>query len=164
MAPPRTSMRWAVLLTTMAAAVAQTCTPLVPGCICQTRGLSADDYDAIVAPLHDHIVASVTPRRGRIIEDFVGGVVRLAFHDAGEYDPNSSDSFRVDGCVNLENSDNAGLAEVIAQVDVLWSPVCHLVSRADYWVLAAKLSVEITSPTPVTLPFSYGRTDTPSCE
>jgi len=41
---------------------------------------------------------------------------------------------------------NAGLAEVIAQVDPLWRPFCDRISRADFWQLAAKTAIEESTP------------------
>ena len=61
----------------------------------------------------------------------VGGMVRLAFHDAAEYLPkNKTHSFGPDGCVNLNNAGNAGLERIIGIVENLWKPFCEKISKA----------------------------------
>ena len=65
--------------------------------------------------------------------DLVGGLVRLAFHDAAEYLPSSGDNLRADGCVDLTNGDNGGLAAIIFEIQDLWLEHCHVFSRADFW-------------------------------
>jgi len=79
----------------------------------------------------------------------IGGIIRLAFHDAIEYDPDyfSTDGgLRSDGCVNLQNPLNAGLTEHINRWTNLWLPYCRLISRADFWVFAANTAISTSNP------------------
>lgn len=71
--------------------------------------------------------------------------IRLVFHDAAEIDitlPN--DLLGPDGCISNNNANN-GLTEANSIVNTLlnplWLPLCGKVSRADFWVMIAKLSV-----------------------
>ena len=116
----------------------------------------------------------------------VGGIVRLAFHDAtGAAGPNG----RVgpNGCLDLTTPANANLDDIIAVLDAARarSPYGALVSRADFWVLAATYVIELTSTLadpsepalfsaaaanpmdpaapPLLLPFVTGRIDQPTC-
>jgi catalase (peroxidase I) len=97
--------------------------------------------------------------------DFVGGAVRLTFHDAGEIDiTTTADDLGVDGCVDLTKPDNNGLAAIIDQLETIRSPYCHLISRADWWVLAGKVAVELrATANGFTVPFRFGRTDVDDC-
>lgn len=99
--------------------------------------------------------------------DVVGATVRLAFHDAGEIDIREPDVLGVDGCVDLTKGDNAGLDGIIATLETLRDPYCHIISRADWWVLAAKVAVEARVSGPgnngYTVPFRFGRTDSADC-
>ena len=97
-----------------------------------------------------------------------GAAVRLAFHDAGEIDINSSDTMGPDGCLS-SSSDNAGLVEetslVNTVIEPLWQNYCDKISRADFWVLFAKLSMEYSDPTKsIKLDYQYGRQDKTVCE
>eukprot|EP00440_Ansanella_granifera_P058980 gb/GFBE01063928.1/.p1 GENE.gb/GFBE01063928.1/~~gb/GFBE01063928.1/.p1 ORF type:complete len:517 (+),score=104.56 gb/GFBE01063928.1/:1-1551(+) len=188
------------------------CQPIYPECTCRTESLSCDTIQEIRVALAKRVwglrvpgndTASLTASMEALKADpahksldaanFVGGVVRLAWHDAAEYDPESDDNLRPDGCVDLSNPDNAGLAEVIDDLDLIWRPFCSNISRADFWVLAAKTIIEeSTSYVPsefgrnvnaedggmhgsrrlikgdavldsFVLPFRYGRTDVTSC-
>jgi catalase (peroxidase I) len=68
-----------------------------------------------------------------------------------------------EGCVDSNNPDNAGLDEVVAEIDLLWRPFCSFLSKADFWVLAAKVAVEVTATAPITIPFRFGRTTAATC-
>eukprot|EP00930_Biecheleria_cincta_P086016 TRINITY_DN75386_c0_g1_i1.p1 TRINITY_DN75386_c0_g1~~TRINITY_DN75386_c0_g1_i1.p1 ORF type:complete len:514 (-),score=72.00 TRINITY_DN75386_c0_g1_i1:4-1545(-) len=188
------------------------CTPIYPQCICRTENLTCETIEAIRLTFAKRVWGLRVP--GNTTEEltaamdalkadpahksvdaanFVGGVVRLAWHDAAEYDPESADTLRPDGCVNLADNSNAGLDVVIAELDTLWLPFCDKISRADFWVLAAKTVIEeSTSYVPsqfgrnvnavdggshgsrrllkgeaildgFVLPFRYGRQDVSSC-
>lgn len=48
-----------------------------------------------------------------------------------------------DGCINLENSSNAGLSDVIDWLDSLYVGVYDsVISRADFWQLAGIAAIE----------------------
>lgn len=96
--------------------------------------------------------------------DTVGAVVRLAFHDAAGFNQNTQDDFGIDGCVDLNNPDNNGLQDAIELLNIIHAPWCDVISRADFWVLAGYVAVEISAPNGFTLPaFRYGRTTNDNC-
>ena len=103
--------------------------------------------------------------------DLFGKSVRLAFHDAGEIDlTNPTDTMGPDGCMS-SSPDNAGLVEptspVVAVMEPIWQHYCDKISRADFWVLFAKLVVEYTAKTStdsISINYQYGRKDKTSCE
>ena len=43
-----------------------------------------------------------------------------------------------DGCLDLDEADNGGLAAVIEDVDTLYEPHKARLSKADYWVLVGR--------------------------
>eukprot|EP00035_Acanthoeca_spectabilis_P010521 m.186045 g.186045 ORF g.186045 m.186045 type:complete len:419 (+) comp15046_c0_seq2:172-1428(+) len=134
-------------------------------CVNRTTALSQADYASMYAALSTAMgdVNNGLPEAER--GDFVGATVRLTFHDAGEIDiRTSSDNLGVDGCVDLGQADNNGLATVIGQLDTLRAPFCHLISKADFWVLAGKVAVERRATVAgYTVPFRFGRTDAADC-
>ena len=138
--PTTTFLHWLLLLLPGLTAAAVT--------TAQEAAATRDILDRIpTAPLAD---------RARVL----GGLVRLAFHDAGTYsrlDP--ARSGRADGCVDLRNRDNAGLQPV---VDLLAPVVVRHdgnISRADVWQLAANVAIRATSRDGGAIPLRYGRQD-----
>lgn len=139
------------------------CTPIYPGCTCRTENLTCDKYNAIrrlVASRYwsyrtpGNTTASISASNDALqanpsfhpyslkAGDWLGGLVRLIWHDAAEFDPDTPDNLRPDGCLDLRNPDHSGLEMVIRDMDELWRPVCSQISRADFWVLAAKTGME----------------------
>eukprot|EP01038_Epipyxis_sp_PR26KG_P004948 gene4948-6921_t len=100
--------------------------------------------------------------------DFFGKAARLAFHDSAEVlvtDPN--DIYGPDGCLSV-SGDNAGLIEATSIIqtvfDPIWQSVCGQISRADFWVLMAKLAIETSEITGfLKIPYQYGRRDNAQC-
>jgi hypothetical protein len=95
----------------------------------------------------------------------IGSALRLVFHDAAEYSPETfgtSDWYRSDGCINTADPSNGGIAASIALLDVAWTtfkfpndparypaagqPFCSRMSRADFWVLAAQTMLQEACP------------------
>jgi hypothetical protein len=99
--------------------------------------------------------------------DIYAKAIRLAFHDAAEFDKSSTDLSGPDGC--LSNSPlNNGLVEPTSLVNTfiepLWQSVCDKISRADFWALFAKIMAEDAAlPGKMNIPFSYGRRDSSVC-
>ncbi len=96
-----------------------------------------------------------------------GAAVRLAFHDAGEFDQTSSDAFGPDGCLS-SSDDHAGLVEATSLVQTviepIWQQWCDKISRADFWALFAKMAAEAADPTrQLKIAFQYGRKDNAVC-
>lgn len=97
-----------------------------------------------------------------------GAALRSVFHDAGEIDlSNPEDTMGPDGCLS-DGTDNSGLVEfdspIFTVIEPLWLKWCDKISRADFWVLFAKMVVQFADPTG-TFPvdFEFGRVDTHSC-
>ena len=151
-----------------------------PECLEQTLTLSSAEYTSIYTALGSMFAADQDAIRNQnrnnnnnnnnnnrnndALGDLVGVVLRLSFHDAVEFDRNQADALGVDGCVDLNHPDNNGLAPVIATLNEAHAPFCNIISRADFWVLAAKVAVESTSVEPgYTLPFRFGRRDAATC-
>jgi len=94
--------------------------------------------------------------------------LRLAFHDCV--------GGKCDGCINLNNAANNGLADVIEELEDLYLneeyAIYDIMSRADFWQLSAIYSIEVaikisnrncdstdcTMPDPE-IPFKWGRED-----
>jgi catalase (peroxidase I) len=91
--------------------------------------------------------------------DALGGIVRLAFHDAGSWDGSSGGA---DGCVDLVAAENAGLEAVVAQLAPVVSSVNGAFSRADVWALAGNVAVEVSGGP--AMEFEIGRTDAENCQ
>ena len=120
------------------------------------------------------------------VANILGNAARLAFHDAGEVDIRTADKFGSDGCLS-DSGPNSGLKEVntvaMTIIEPLWQKYCDKISRADFWVLFAKIALEsglpggrfdkfvafFIPPIPLepgvnpnsylNLPFQYGRID-----
>jgi catalase (peroxidase I) len=72
-----------------------------------------------------------------------------------------------DGCLSSD-PDHAGLVEensiIQTILDPIWQKYCDKMSRGDFWALLAKLSIEEADPTgQITVPFQFGRIDSPDC-
>jgi hypothetical protein len=99
-----------------------------------------------------------------------GAALRNVFHDAAEIDiTKPEDTMGPDGCLSDNGPDSAGLIEfdspVYSVIEPLWLKWCDKISRADFWVLFAKLVVQFADPTRQfpTIEFEYGRVDTHDC-
>lgn len=90
--------------------------------------------------------------------DILGGLVRLAFHDAGSFDGTTGGA---DGCVDVDALENRGLSAVIESLAPVVSSVSGILSRADVWALASAVAIEAAGGPQ--LSFSFGRADSESC-
>jgi len=127
-------------------------------------------YAAISAAFDDLMRGQF--RRGMVQErsDLFGQVVRYTFHDAGEIDvTNNNDNMRSDGCLS-NTAENKGLVEdtsiIVSVTDPIWQQHCDLISRADFYVLLAKLVIEESrsQDSTIELDYNFGRVDTQSCD
>ena len=79
------------------------------------------------------------------VANIIGNALRLVFHDAGEVDIRKPDLFGSDGCLSDSNP-NSGLKEAntvaMTIIEPLWQQYCHLISRADFWVMFGKIAAE----------------------
>eukprot|EP00039_Didymoeca_costata_P015855 m.274950 g.274950 ORF g.274950 m.274950 type:complete len:445 (+) comp16291_c0_seq4:191-1525(+) len=116
----------------------------------------------LVAALDTRLTDSIVGGIGR--GDLIGGVVRLAFHDASGFNRNdASNPGGPDGCFDTNNPDNNGLDGIAGRIEDIYTAFCSSVSKADFWALAAKVSVDIASSSNVKIPFRYGRTTRKNC-
>ena len=97
------------------------------------------------------------------LADLMGLLVRLEFHDAITYDPDTGDG-GADGCIDLLSPSNKGLREGIDLLEPirLGEQNKAILSRADVWALAANIMIE-TAGGP-RLEYKAGRVDVDSCE
>lgn len=118
----------------------------------------------------------------------VGAVVRLAFHDAGEFDgrfPAESASFGsnnrplserygADGCLT-EAGDHAGLHGAFDEVNLILEPIwqnfCDKITRADFWVVVASFALfgadttnRLRDHPQAFMPIQVGRADSCNCD
>ncbi len=92
----------------------------------------------------------------------LGGLVRLAFHDAGTFDVhNPATSGRADGCVDLAAPDNGGLQDIVERLAPVADAHADAMSRADVWQLAANVAIEEALPNGAEMPLilRFGRAD-----
>lgn len=134
------------------------CTPIYPQCICKTKQLSCSHIAQMKKNITDRIILYRGMNASAIRNDpshaslsagkYIGGIVRLVFHDAGDYQPTTfqNDGLRGDGCIDIHDPRNAGLSYTITILDELWIPYCNMISRADFWYLAAIAVIEASSP------------------
>jgi len=96
--------------------------------------------------------------------DTIGGLVRLSFHDAGTYDVAGTGG-RPDGCILMDAAENGGIKEDSLIVERIYNESRNVISRADFWALAANVALEEALPNGVTrnIPFRWGRLDVSSC-
>ena len=96
-----------------------------------------------------------------------GQAIRLAFHDAGEFDKKSTDKLRSDGCLSDDFTNKSLMLPtslVNTVMEPMWQANCDKISRADFWVLFAILAIQAAEPTnTISIPFQYGRQDKISC-
>lgn len=100
---------------------------------------------------------------------FIGGIVRLAAHDFMDFDINAAgDELGSDGCLDFDNPANAGLDDIwcdTCELTQLYNVYSGLMSRADFWVLAANAVIKNASPNQsLDLPFRWGRVDSDVCD
>jgi len=70
------------------------------------------------------------------VNNTLPAIVRLAFHDCVG---------GCDGCLNINNADNAGLEDVVASLDTVYTDNSYAdwgVSRADFWAYAGYCALE----------------------
>ena len=82
-------------------------------------------------------------------------LVRLGFHDC------VSASGTCDGCIDLDDPENNGLADVLNTL----TPICntHAIGLADCWAAAASIAAEELSDGGADVPMFFGRADAASC-
>jgi hypothetical protein len=116
------------------------------------------------------LVASGTYSANNVMaqSQLFGVAVRVAFHDGGEGTVlDSADTMGSDGCVS-DTDENNGLRGdttlVVTVMDPIWQEYCDQISRADFWALFAKLTLDYAaSSSSLVNNFYYGRVDTTDC-
>jgi len=88
--------------------------------------LSSTQVDAIKRQIRTVVRGSTLPT-----------AVRLSFHDCVG---------GCDGCLNVNNHDNAGLADLVSSLDTVYTTNSYdsVLSRADFWALAGIYAVDKT--------------------
>jgi hypothetical protein len=82
-------------------------------------------------------------------------VVRLAFHACVG---------GCSGCVNLNIPENNGLSDIVGLLEDLYlqGSYSEIMSRADFWSLAAYVALQFSTSYPLPLTFRWGRVDCPT--
>jgi len=99
---------------------------LATSAMMQFTSLTSTEVEAVKKKLRSVVRGSALPT-----------AVRLSFHDCVG---------GCDGCLNVNNDDNAGLADLVASLDTLYLANGYdtLLSRADFWALAGVYAVDKT--------------------
>merc|ERR1711913_12658 len=97
---------------------------LATSAMMQFTSLSSTEVEAIKKKLRSVVRGPALPT-----------AVRLSFHDCVG---------GCDGCLNVNNHDNAGLADLVASLDTLYLANSYdsLLSRADFWALAGEFGFD----------------------
>lgn len=114
--------------------------------------------------------------------DWAGCVLRMAGHDFMDWDPDTN-SGGSDGCTDMNNHDNGGLAACLHvgehgnSLQSAYEQFCNSVSLADFLVIAAESVMTVTRGFALELPreqvplgnhfsqnFKFGRTTATACE
>ncbi|KAL7512226.1 hypothetical protein ACHAXN_009257, partial [Cyclotella atomus] len=133
----------------------------------QEECLTSATYDAIDADI-ESIARTFLDDESR--SHFLGGVVRLAAHDFLDYNKDDPTApFGSDGCIEFDDSHNAGLEDIwCAECDLtrLYQESYSHISKADFWVVAANSVINQTSSGVLNLKdsFVWGRVDNASCQ
>jgi len=97
--------------------------------VCQsvTQALTSSNAADIERKLRALVKGSVIPT-----------AVRLAFHDCVG---------GCDGCLNTDNPDNAGLSDIVAELDTIYQDngYSELMSRADFWAFTGYYSLNLAA-------------------
>lgn len=108
-----------------------------------------------VAKMVSQMIKAASPaQRGHTL----GGIVRLAFHDAATFNGVSGGA---DGCLDLTALANRGLQEIVDSLAPAVKAVADRLSRADVWALAANVAIQAAGGPK--LVFEAGRVDSSSC-
>merc|ERR1712002_494573 len=99
---------------------------LATSAMMQFTSLSSTEVEAVKKKLRSVVRGSALPT-----------AVRLSFHDCVG---------GCDGCLNVNNPDNAGLADLVASLDTVYTSNGYdtILSRADFWALAGVYAVDKT--------------------
>lgn len=97
-----------------------------------------------------------------VLSHLFGTTVRIAFHDSGEVDINTSDLYGPDGCLSTDTNISNGMTEadspILTILEPIWQDNCDLISRGDFWALFAKKIVEYSDNTStIHINYQYGR-------
>ena len=145
-----------------------------------TTCMSFDQYDAIVTAVRNQLeslpstcTASNCPQA-----DWAGCVLRMAGHDFMDFANGQGGS---DACTDMEDPENAGLPECLStgehgkSLQDVYHQICHMVSLADFLVIAAEAVIASTRarheaatagapPLDLRSRFKFGRRTASSCD
>ena len=150
----------------------ETCENLLPSSV-----LTQNDVDLIKTEIRQELLKGAGSFDGSL-GDNAGAIMRLVFHDAASFVKNDAASLSgLNGCVNKDNTGNAGLHNVQAWLEnlqeFLFDSHTIDISIADLSVLAAITALEVTTDKAkevsfghtgeLDIEFKYGRPDI-SCD
>ncbi len=126
-----------------------------------------DELQQIAYATRDEINALVDPMSDSEKANLFATAFKLIFHDAAEADLRSNDQLGSDGCLSYTeaNEDLVSSTSIVNTViEPMWQKYCDKMTRADFWVLFAKLALEKADGShSLNLPFQYGRKDAKEC-
>jgi len=100
---------------------------------------------------------------------FLGGLLRLAAHDAMDFSPGADNRMGADGCYDPNHPNNAGLELVWSDQSALkqlYMQKYRHISRADFWIACANAVIRQTSigqQLDMKNTFRWGRQDSDFC-
>lgn len=145
-----------------------------------TTCMSFDQYDAIITAVRNQLeslpstcTASNCPQA-----DWAGCVLRMAGHDFMDFANGQGGS---DACTDMEDPENAGLPQCLStgehgkSLQDVYQQICHVVSLADFLVIAAEAVIASTRarheaatagapPLDLRSQFKFGRRTASSCD
>jgi len=138
--------------------------------VLKTQSMSRSDYDAaynsvsrLYGMLPTECTATFCPQA-----DWTGCVLRVAGHDFMDFASGTGGS---DGCLDMNDPDNKGLAECLYKgefglsVQQAYADHCTKISLADFLIIAAETVMSLTATSSIDFKsnFRYGRTTALSC-
>ncbi|KAK3278063.1 hypothetical protein CYMTET_13974 [Cymbomonas tetramitiformis] len=102
----------------------------------------------------------ITPAQ-RARGDFIGGVVRLGWHDGSTYSQEDSNG-GMDGCLNFDDPANKGLRGIWQELRPVYRNYEDVCSRADFTSLATITVIKAAGGPDIEIP--YGRVDADECD
>ena len=129
--------------------------------------ISTEDLQQVMYSVRDEINSILSSMTEDEQAQLYATAFKLIFHDAAEADLRTEDGYGPDGCLSY-SSGNADLVSptsiVNTVIEPMWQKYCDKMSRADFWVLFAKLALEKADGShSLNLPFQYGRKDAKEC-
>ena len=81
----------------------------------------------------------------QVVKDYIGGAIRLGFHDAGTFDPATNNGVRLTGptgCIPMKDEANFGLDTFIESIDEIFQKNKERCIQADFWYLVGAVAID----------------------